>query len=254
MVNNIYVIELDKEVIKEPKFLKANPNYKPGKKCFYVGETAKTPENRFEDHKKGNNSNKFVKKYGIKLIPKKYELFNPILTREAAEAVEKRRVRSLRKKGFGVWPEFKPILYIDMDNVLVDFQSGIDSLTEKELKDYEGRYDEVPNIFSKMKPLKGAIKSYEELSQLFDTYILSTSPWENTSALGDKLEWVKGYLGDLAYKRLIFSHHKNLNRGDYLIDDRKANGAGSFSGKHIHFKDDPKFKDWNKVVEYLKTV
>ena len=68
MVNNIYVIELDKEVLKEPKFLKANPNYKPGKKCFYVGETAKTPENRFEDHKKGNNSNKFVKKYGIIFI------------------------------------------------------------------------------------------------------------------------------------------------------------------------------------------
>ena len=44
---------------------------------------------------------------------------------------------------------FKPILYIDMDNVLVDFQSGINKLSEYEKKEYEGRYDEVPNIFAK---------------------------------------------------------------------------------------------------------
>ena len=47
---------------------------------------------------------------------------------------------------------FKPILYIDMDNVLVDFQSGINKLSEYEKKEYEGRYDEVPNIFAKMYP------------------------------------------------------------------------------------------------------
>lgn len=44
---------------------------------------------------------------------------------------------------------FKPILYIDMDNVLVDFQSGINKLSEYEKKEYEGRYDEVPNILRK---------------------------------------------------------------------------------------------------------
>lgn len=49
---------------------------------------------------------------------------------------------------------FKPILYIDMDNVLVDFQSGINKLSEYEKKEYEGRYDEVPNIFAKMYHIK----------------------------------------------------------------------------------------------------
>ena len=34
---------------------------------------------------------------------------------------------------------FKPILYIDMDNVLVDFQSGINKLSEYEKKEYEGQ-------------------------------------------------------------------------------------------------------------------
>ena len=62
--------------------------------------------------------------------------------------------------------------------------------------------------------------------------------------------WVKKYLGKAAYKRLILSHHKNLNIGDYLIDDRTANGAGEFKGEHIHFKTD-RFKDWKDVLNYL---
>ena len=33
---------------------------------------------------------------------------------------------------------------------------------------------------------------------------------------------MKKYLGEIAYKRLILTHHKNLNFGDFLIDDRTA--------------------------------
>ena len=36
------------------------------------------------------------------------------------------------------------VLYIDMDNVLVDFESGIDRLTEQEKLEYEGDLDDVP--------------------------------------------------------------------------------------------------------------
>jgi 5'(3')-deoxyribonucleotidase len=101
--------------------------------------------------------------------------------------------------------------------------------------------------------MEGAIKSYIELSKLFDTYILSTSPWENETAPADKLKWVKKYLGEVAYKRVIFSHHKNLNHGDFLIDDRdNKNGVENFKGEHLHFGKEKKFPDWNSVVEYLK--
>ena len=47
----------------------------------------------------------------------------------------------------------KKIVYVDMDNVLVDFQSGINSLSEEQKEEYQDKYDEAPNIFSKMKPL-----------------------------------------------------------------------------------------------------
>ena len=137
-----------------------------------------------------------------------------------------------------------------MDNVLVDFPSGISKISKQLQSQYEDRLDEVPDIFSLMDPLEGAIDSYKKLSQKFDTYILSTAPWKNSSAWSDKNEWVKKYLGDVAYKRLILSHHKNLNYGDYLIDDRLANGANLFEGEHIHFGSD-KFPDWVSVCSYL---
>ena len=142
------------------------------------------------------------------------------------------------------------ILYFDMDNVLVDFPSGIAQLTPDTQKEYEGRLDEVPGIFALMTPLEGAIDAFETLSKIYDSYILSTAPWENSSAWKDKNEWVKKYLGKSAHKRLILSHHKNLNKGDYLIDDRTANGAGEFEGEHIQFGSE-KFPDWDSVLEYL---
>lgn len=137
-----------------------------------------------------------------------------------------------------------------MDNVLVDFKTGIDRISSYNKKEYEGRYDEVPDIFSLMDPMEGAIASYNKLSSQYDTYILSTSPWDNPSAWQDKILWVKKYLEKSAYKRLILSHHKNLNRGDYLIDDRLKNGADKFIGEHIHFGTE-KFPDWKSVLSYL---
>ncbi len=146
----------------------------------------------------------------------------------------------------------KKILYVDMDNVLVDFESAVVDLYRYERDKYEGRYDAVPGIFARMEPMPDAIESFVALSYYFDTYILSTGPWKNPSAWTDKLIWVQTHLGEHAYKRLILSHHKNLNTGDYLIDDRTANGAGQFSGEHILFGS-KRFPDWKSVLDYLIT-
>ena len=70
------------------------------------------------------------------------------------------------------------ILYVDMDNVLVDFASGIEKVLEKTQLEYQGRLDEIPGIFSLMNPLSGAIYSFERLSKKYYTYILSTARWE----------------------------------------------------------------------------
>jgi len=142
------------------------------------------------------------------------------------------------------------ILYIDMDNVLVDFPTGISRITEQQREEFEGKLDEVPDLFSLMDPMPGAIESFQRLANHYDTYILSTAPWENHTAWSDKLKWVKEYLGAPAYKRLILSHHKNLNAGEYLIDDRLKNGVDRFKGEHIHFGTE-RFPDWKSVCDYL---
>ncbi len=145
----------------------------------------------------------------------------------------------------------KKVLYVDMDNVLVDFPSGIAQLDASVRQEYAGRLDEVPGIFALMSPMPGALDAFKELAVLYDAYILSTAPWENPSAWSDKLLWVKNHIGKAAHKRFILSHHKNLNDGDYLVDDRTKNGADAFSGRHIHFGTDA-FPHWEAVLVYLR--
>lgn len=148
----------------------------------------------------------------------------------------------------------KKIVYIDMDNVLVNFRTGIDKLSDEIKMKYEGNLDDVPGIFRLMEPMPFALESVNKLSTKFELYVLSTAPWNNSSAWTDKIEWIKKFFGDgkdsVFYKRLIISHHKNLNYGDYLIDDREKNGAKEFSGELIQFGSE-KFPDWNSVLEYL---
>ena len=56
----------------------------------------------------------------------------------------------------------KKIVYVDMDNVLVDFQSGIDTMQDVITLEYDDRIDEVPHIFAHMKQdgLPGKAKRY----------------------------------------------------------------------------------------------
>lgn len=141
-----------------------------------------------------------------------------------------------------------------MDNVLVDFKSGIDQLDDDIRRAYLGRLDEVPSIFSLMKPLDGAIDAVCLLSTKYDVYILTTSPWSNPTALQDKLDWIKKYFGDsphdVFFKKVIFTHHKGLLKGDYLIDDRATNGADKFEGQLIQFGS-TKYPNWQSVVDAL---
>lgn len=149
-------------------------------------------------------------------------------------------------------------VYIDMDNVLADFKSGIAQLDEQTRKDYEGHWEDVPGICAKLNPMPGAIEAVNQLKNHFDLYILSAGAWNNPTTWGDKLNWVKEYFGgkkdDVFYKRLILTHHKDLCMGDFLIDDRPTkNGVDKFQGEVIHFGS-TEFPDWPSVVKYLMNM
>ena len=141
-------------------------------------------------------------------------------------------------------------VFIDMDNVLVDFQSGLDQVSEEVKAEYAGRLDEIPGLFAKMKPMEGAIDAVHELQKHYDLFILSTAPWKNPSAWSDKVEWVTKYLDDVFHKRMVITHRKDLCQGDYLIDDRGKNGTSEFGGEWIQFGSE-QFLGWESVLSYL---
>ena len=99
---HVYVVELARDVLEVPRFMKANPGYTPGKPCVYVGMTGQSPDVRFDKHKAGLKSNKFARLYGQRLMPELYECYNP-MPYEAALDMEIELAIDLREKGYGVW-------------------------------------------------------------------------------------------------------------------------------------------------------
>jgi hypothetical protein len=98
----VYVIELSKQVLDEPKFRKANPGYVAGKPCVYVGMTGIDPDVRFDKHKAGIQSNRFVRDHGLRLLPELYALYGT-LSYDEARALEVELAIDFREGGYGVW-------------------------------------------------------------------------------------------------------------------------------------------------------
>lgn len=98
----MYVVELSKAVLEEPRFRKSNPAYVDGKPCVYVGMTGLSPDVRFDKHKAGLQANRFAFKYGLRLLPHLYEPYNP-MTYDDARAMEVEVAIDLREGGYGVW-------------------------------------------------------------------------------------------------------------------------------------------------------
>ncbi len=144
------------------------------------------------------------------------------------------------------------LIYVDLDGVTADLECAI--LTKYGSDANIGKIvDTDPEIFDNLPLIPGAKDGIIALmSQGHEIYFLSTAPWENPRAWASKRQWVEKHFGIHAYKRLILTHRKDLVIGDYLIDDRTANGAGKFKGIHIHFGKAP-FENWEKIIDYLLT-
>jgi len=99
----VYVIELEPEVANLRKFRTKNPKYIKGNGCFYIGQSTRLPELRFEQHKEGYKANKYAKHYGKKLRPDIFKQYNPIPTRKDALHLEAYLGKKLRTNGAGVW-------------------------------------------------------------------------------------------------------------------------------------------------------
>jgi hypothetical protein len=100
--HHVYVVLLSDQVWNEPSFRRANPDYRPGKPFVYVGMTGLDPDLRFDRHMAGIQANRFVLRYGLRLMPELFEVYNP-MPHEAAREMEVELAIGLRESGYGVW-------------------------------------------------------------------------------------------------------------------------------------------------------
>jgi hypothetical protein len=73
-----------------------------GKAGYYVGMTGLSPEERFENHKRGYKSAVVVTRCGERLVPRLYQHLNPMPYAKAVE-MEAALADSLRKRGYLVY-------------------------------------------------------------------------------------------------------------------------------------------------------
>ncbi|MFL9874592.1 hypothetical protein [Paraburkholderia megapolitana] len=98
----VYVVLLADTVWNEARFRRANPEYRFDKPCVYVGMTGLDPDLRFDRHKADIQANRYVREYGVRLMPELYEVFNP-LPYDGARDMEVELGIGLREAGYAVW-------------------------------------------------------------------------------------------------------------------------------------------------------
>lgn len=99
---SVYVVELAPQVWDVGRFRRANPDYLLGQPFVYVGMTGLDPDQRFDKHKAGIQSNRFARDFGLRLLPQLYEMYNP-MPYEGARDMEVELGIGLREAGYGVW-------------------------------------------------------------------------------------------------------------------------------------------------------
>lgn len=147
----------------------------------------------------------------------------------------------------------KKIVYIDMDDTIVDFMGHWEKVSQlypdlRYPQSLKGFFEEIPPLEFAVEAIN-KLRNFEEL----DVYILTAPSTKNPHCYTDKRLSIEKLFDEDMVERLIISPHKHLNKGDYLIDDNiKGKGQDKFEGKLIHFGSE-KYPNWNKVLEYFES-
>jgi 5'(3')-deoxyribonucleotidase len=172
------------------------------------------------------------------------ELFTPEELAESGKRVEKMSKKQILKKT-------KKIIYIDMDDVLCDYQEG------KNL--YFKIYPEIlypqsiRGFFENLKPIKDGVETVKKMinSDIYDPYILTAPSVKNPHSYTEKRIWIEKYFGYEFTKKLIICSNKGLLKGDILIDDHiEGRGQENFQGLVFHFGS-TFFKNWQIIDKKL---
>jgi len=107
----------------------------------------------------------------------------------------------------------------------------------------EGFWEDLP-------PFPGAIDFARSLVENDLDVYLATMPAPGPRCYYGKEQWVTNHLPFIGRERLIFCHHKNLLRGDALLDDNPKYLAG-FKGKRLLFDRPWNYEDQLRKEGYI---
>lgn len=108
----MYALALKSEINTSARYVSANPDWDQTKPAFYIGQTAKSRLERFEQHTTGIMANIFVRNFGVRpfeLANKTDELAEmfgvPVenLRHYQAQYYEFKLTRLLKEKGYGAY-------------------------------------------------------------------------------------------------------------------------------------------------------
>ncbi|WP_257347552.1 5' nucleotidase, NT5C type [Pseudalkalibacillus decolorationis] len=133
-------------------------------------------------------------------------------------------------------------LLIDMDSVICDLMTEWhrrynrdydDNLSIQDLKCWDSEnyvkkecgnkiydYLDEPELFIKLDPLPNAIEVLRRLHENYEILIVTSS---RTYAYTEKEKWIEKHLPFIGKRNLIFTHRKEMVRGDILFDDAPHN-------------------------------
>jgi 5'(3')-deoxyribonucleotidase len=143
------------------------------------------------------------------------------------------------------------VVYIDMDDVLCDYNSAHRAKleTNPSIAFPQSQY----GFFASLQPIEGSIESVKALIQdkRFSPYILTAPSYVNPLCYTEKRVWIETYFGLDFTRKLIISPDKSLFKGDVLIDDNAfGKGQEGFEGKLFQFGA-PEFQNWQLVMKRL---
>ena len=146
--------------------------------------------------------------------------------------------------------EGRPVLYLDMDNVLADFDGSPDiPLSEKDQRNHPAIFQ--PGFFLNLKPTEFAKEAVRTLllSGKYEIWIASKPLWNSSYCYSEKAQWIMKYFPELS-KRVILTQDKGLLLGNVLIDD-EMHWSNSFGGTFVLFNPKKARSCWEQVLEYL---
>lgn len=139
----------------------------------------------------------------------------------------------------------KPVLLLDCDGVLADFnQASLDDIraltgityTREEIVEFEllncfplSKRDKKyikslrarPGWCSEIPPFENAKEPVKLLNKLTDLYIV-TSPWMSKHWVPERYEWLEKHF-NIPHEKVWFGKHKWMVQGDIFVDDKTEN-------------------------------